>query len=189
MGQAYLAAGGRIAHTRRMFADLLAANATYAENFAFGHLRAEPLRQLTVVTCMDARIDALAALGLREGDAHILRNAGGRVSDDVLRSLLVSTHVLGVRNVVVMHHTDCGMAKLDRNEVRQLLADVAEEDWQSLDLLTIEDREQALREDVERVRTSALLPDVAVVGCVYDVAAGRVHEVVREAPDAAASQA
>jgi carbonic anhydrase len=161
-----------------MFADLLHANATYADDFAFGHLHREPQRALTVVTCMDARIDALAVLGLHEGDAHILRNAGGRVSDDVLRSLLVSTHLLGVRNIVVMHHTDCGMASLDRHEVRQLLTEVTEEDWESLDLLTIEDREQALRNDVERVRTSALLPDVAVVGWVYDVVTGRIHEVV-----------
>lgn len=161
-----------------MFNNLIQANAAYAEDFAYGDLRPEPLRHLTVVTCMDARIDALAAFGLREGDAHILRNAGGRVSDDVLRSLLVSTHVLGVRNVVVMHHTDCGMAKLDRHQVRQLLPDVSEEDWQGLDLLTIEDHEQALRDDVERVRTSTLLPEIAVVGWIYDVGTGRIREVV-----------
>lgn len=164
-----------------MFADLLRSNATYADQFAFGDLHREPRRHLTVVTCMDARIDALAVLGLHEGDAHILRNAGGRVSEDVLRSLLVSTHLLGVRNVVVMHHTDCGMATVDRQEVRQLLTEVTEEDWQSLDLLTIDDREQALRDDVERVRTSTLLPDLAVVGWIYDVASGRVREVVDQA--------
>lgn len=166
-----------------MFNDLLTANAAYADNFRFGDLGREPQRHLTVVTCMDARIDALAVLGLHEGDAHILRNAGGRVSDDVLRSLLVSTHLLGVRNVVVLHHTQCGMASIDHHEVRQLLTEVTEEDWQGLDLLTIDDRERALRDDVQRVRTSTLLPEVAVVGWVYDVATGRIREVV--GPEAA----
>ena len=165
-----------------MFAELLDANATYAEAFTLGDLPVPPRRKLVVVTCMDTRIDPLAVLGLPPGDAHILRNAGGRVSDDVLRSLLVSTHLLGARNVVVMHHTDCGMAKVDRNAVRELLSDIDEEDWRELDLLTIDDREQALRDDVERVRTSPLLPQVAVVGWVYDVSTGRVTEVVGEAP-------
>lgn len=161
-----------------MFTDLQTANATYADDFALDHLEAQPQRQLTVVTCMDTRIDVLAALGLEVGQAHILRNAGGRVSDDVLRSLLVSTHVLGVRNVVVMHHTKCGMASVDRSQIRRLLGDVPEQDWQALDLLAIDDADQALRDDVERVRTSPLLPQVAVVGWVYDVETGRVREVV-----------
>lgn len=180
MDEAYLAAGGRITHTRRMFSDLLAANAAYADKFSFGHLGPEPQRQLTVVTCMDTRIDPLAVLGLATGEAHILRNAGGRVSDDVLRSLLVSTRKLGVRNVVVMHHTQCGMASLGPDEVRELLSEINDDASRGLDLLTIDDPEQALRDDVERVRTSPLLPDVAVVGWVYDVATGRVHEVAGE---------
>lgn len=165
-----------------MFSDLQLANATYADSFASGDLASEPQRQLTVVTCMDTRIDPLAVLGLQVGDAHILRNAGGRVSDDVLRSLLASTHLLGVRNVVVMHHTGCGMANVDRAAVRKLVSDVPEEDWQEIDLLSIDDHEQALRDDVERVRTSPLLPQVAVVGWIYDVGTGRVREVVGEAP-------
>lgn len=161
-----------------MFSELLRANAAYTDGFALGHLTAPPQRQLTVLTCMDTRIDPLAVLGLRPGDVHILRNAGGRVSDDVLRSLLVSTHVLGVRNIVVMHHTACGMASVEPDEIRQLLGDVPEEVWQEVDLLAIDDEDRALREDVERVRSSVLLPEVAVVGWVYDVASGRVREVV-----------
>ena len=164
-----------------MFADLLDANATYARSFSLGDLQAPPRRQLAVVTCMDTRIDPLTVLGLPPGDAHILRNAGGRVSDDVLRSLLASTHLLGVRHVVVMHHTACGMANLDRAEVRKLVSHVPEDDWQEIDLLSIDDHEQALHDDVERVRTSPLLADVAVVGWLYDVGTGTIREVVGEA--------
>lgn len=173
-----MVSGVRIANTAHMFDQLLAANAAYAEGFAFGDLPRTPARHLAVVTCMDARIDALAVLGLHEGDAHILRNAGGRVSQDVVRSLLVSTRLLGVSTVGVMHHTDCGMASVDRHELRELVNDVDDEDWESLDLLTIDDRTQALRDDVEQVRTSALLPQLDVAGLLYDVATGRVSRLI-----------
>jgi carbonic anhydrase len=157
-----------------MFDDLLAANATYAAGFSDGDLPRQPARRLTVVTCMDARIDVYAALGLSPGDAHVLRNAGGRVTSDVLRSLFVSTHLLGVRSIVVMHHTACGMADLDPDEVRARTRSVPREEWAKLDLLPIDDPLRDLADDVALVRGSALLGDVEVAGFMYDVATGAI---------------
>nr|MDQ3757891.1 carbonic anhydrase [Actinomycetota bacterium] len=92
------------------FEELLAANHAFAEGFGLGHLAGPPVRALAVLTCMDARILPLQMFGLAPGDAHVVRNAGGRASDDAIRSLLVSTHRLGVRSIAVVHHTECGMA-------------------------------------------------------------------------------
>lgn len=161
-----------------MLDRLLAANAEYAATFDGSGLERRPALRLVVVTCMDARIDTLAALGLKPGDAHVLRNAGGRISDDVIRSLVVSTHVLGVDTVVVMHHTECGMATINRREVKALLGDIAEEHWEEFDLLAIDDQQQALRDDVAAVRDSPLLPPVDVAGLIYDVRSGSVQQVV-----------
>lgn len=161
-----------------MFDDLLAANTSYAKTFAHDHLERDPARRLVVVTCMDARIDTLAVLGLQEGEAHILRNAGGRVSEDVIRSLVVSTHLLGVRWVLVMHHTECGMATISQRNVRELLSDIADEHWEGFDLLEIADQLEALRADVAAVQQSPLLPAVDVAGVIYDVRTGRINRVL-----------
>lgn len=161
-----------------MFDELLDANARYAESFGFGDLPRDPSRRLVVVTCMDARIDTLAVLGLKPGQAHVLRNAGGRVSDDVIRSLLVSTRLLGVQHVLVMHHTGCGMASISRREVREILADIDEEHWEHFELLEIGDQQAALREDVTAVRESPLLGSLDVAGAIYDVRTGRVDRVL-----------
>lgn len=161
-----------------MFDELLDANERHAATFAAGHLPPEPARRLVVVTCMDARIDVLAVLGLQPGDAHVLRNAGGRVSDDVIRSLLVSTRLLGTRIVVVMHHTECGMSKISQRDIDELLGDISEEHRETFDLLAIEDQQQALRADVDAVRTSPLLPEVEVAGFLYDVTTGQVQRVL-----------
>ncbi|MPZ72989.1 MAG: carbonic anhydrase [Nitriliruptorales bacterium] len=158
--------------------DLLAANVRYAEAFDAGHLPREPARRLVVITCMDARINPAAALGLRPGDAHVLRNAGGRVSDDVIRSLVVSTGLLGVTTVIVMHHTGCGMAAISKRDVQAVLSDISEEHWEAFDLLAIEDQHQALREDVDAVLQSRLLPPLQVTGLIYDVATGRVQQML-----------
>ena len=161
-----------------MIDDLIAANARYAAAFDAAHLPAEPARRLLVLTCMDARIDALTVLGLQPGDAHILRNAGARVSDDVIRSLVVSTRVLGVNAVVVMHHTECGMAKISQRDVREMLSDVDEHHLEDFDLLAIADQEQALHADVDAIARSPLLPDVTAWGLLYDVMTGRVEQKV-----------
>lgn len=161
-----------------MFDELIAANAIYASQFEAHDLPPRPAKRLLVVTCMDARIEPLAILGLTLGDAHVLRNAGARVSDDVIRSVLVSSRVLGVAQVVVMHHTGCGMATISRQAADELLADIAEEHLESFDLLAIGDQKQALRDDVAAIRTSPLLPPLDVAGLIYDVESGTVQREV-----------
>jgi carbonic anhydrase len=156
---------------------LLAANRRYAERFALGGLPARPRLGLAILTCMDARIDPLALLGLAPGDAHVIRNAGGRVSADALRSLLVSTAVLGVREVLVLHHTGCGMIAEDptlRGGIRSGGGDPA-----GLELLAMPDPDAALREDVWAIRSSPRLPaGIVVSGARYDVASGLVQQVL-----------
>jgi len=156
---------------------LLDANASYAPN----HVTlpdARPSRQLAVVTCMDARIDVLAALGLAVGEAHVLRNAGARVTEDVLRSLALSTHVLGVDTAVVMQHTQCGLAGVTDEELRARTG-------AELEFLPIDDHTAALRADVELLAgTPYLGPLTTIGGFLYDVESGRLDDVVRwERPD------
>lgn len=160
-----------------MFDELQANNRDYAQRFDAGAMTAPPARAVLVLTCMDARIDPLAVLGLTLGDAHVLRNAGGRVSDDAIRSMLVSSGLLGVNRIVVMHHTGCGMASIDRTDVEALLADIDDEHLESFDLLAIDDPVQAVRDDVEAVRTSPLLPDLDVAGFLYDVKTGLIERI------------
>jgi carbonic anhydrase len=151
---------------------LLAANEAYAAARA-NVADATPSRHLAVLTCMDARIDVFAALGLHLGEAHVLRNAGGRVTDDVLRSLALSCHVLGVDTIVVMQHTRCGLAGVTDEELRTRTG-------ADLGFLPIDDHRAALREDVERLAgTPFLAPVRTIAGVVYDVESGRLDDVVR----------
>jgi carbonic anhydrase len=159
--------------------ELLAANAAFAEKFDQGDLPGKPSRRFAVVTCMDARIDPIAALGIELGDAHVLRNAGAVVSDDVLRSLTVSHWMLGAQEVFVIGHTSCGMQRPSLNDdLRRRLADEAGADASNLDFLPFEDVDESVRSSVERVREWPLLPESFVAtGMVYDVATGRVRPV------------
>jgi carbonic anhydrase len=151
---------------------LLAANKAYAAARA-NVADARPSRRLAVVTCMDARIDVFAALGLHLGEAHVIRNAGGRVTDDVLRSLALSSHVLGVDTVVVMQHTKCGLAGVTDQELqRRTGAD--------LGFLPIDDHAAALRDDIELLISKPYLEPVGIIaGFVYDVESGDIDDVVR----------
>lgn len=151
---------------------LLAANQAYAAARA-QVAEARPSRRLAVVTCMDARIDVFAVLGLHLGEAHVIRNAGGRVTDDVLRSLALSTHVLGVETVVVMQHTKCGLAGVTDDELRSLTG-------ADLGFFPIDDHAAALREDIEQLAAKSYLePLGSIVGFVYDVETGEIDDVVR----------
>jgi len=135
---------------------------------------APPRLALTIVTCMDARIVPLGALGLDIGDAHVLRNAGGRVTDDVLRSLAVTCGVYDVREVAVIHHTDCGMVRPE-TDIRDAIRTATGTEGPA-DLRMIVEAERELRDDVEAVRTCAYLPtDLRVWGVRYDVRTGRLH--------------
>src|SRR4051812_39365418 len=151
---------------------LLTDNQVYADARAnIGDAR--PGRRLAVVTCMDARIDVFAALGLHLGEAHVIRNAGGRVTDDVLRSLAISTHVLGVDTVVVMQHTKCGLAGVTDDELQQRTG-------ADFEFLPIDDHVGALREDIDLLIAKPYLTTLEVIaGFVYDVETAGVTDVVR----------
>jgi carbonic anhydrase len=158
--------------------DLLASNAHYAEAFDGGGLAAAPARRLAVVTCMDTRLDVFAMLGLHLGDAHVIRNAGGRVTDDVLRSLIVSVEILGTTMVAVIQHTDCGMAKITDDELRALVRERRGADPEPVKFLTIDDHSDAIRGDVAALRGSPFLPsDLEVQGFLYDVRTGRLAPI------------
>src|SRR3954463_2211576 len=132
-----------------------------------------PLRRLAVVTCMDARIDVFAALGLHLGEAHVIRNAGGRVTDDVLRSLALSIHVLGVDTVVVMQHTKCGLAGVSDEDLRRRTG-------ADLGFFPIDDHAAALKEDVDLLSGTPFLgPLVNIAGFIYDVESGLIDDVTR----------
>ena len=155
------------------FADLFAANAEYASGFDLGALAAPPSRHVAVVTCMDARIDPLAIFGLAAGEAHVLRNAGARVTPDVLRSLVKSVNQLEVTRIAVMHHNDCGAAKIVLSELRAKVTEATGHDPADVDFHLIGDQEAALRTDVEAVQHCPYLPTgTEVVGLLYDVTTG-----------------
>lgn len=155
------------------FDDLLIANTAYADAFTLGALAAAPRRQLAVVTCMDCRIDPLAIWGLEPGDAHVLRNAGARVTDDVLRSLVKSVNQLGVTRVAVMHHSDCGAAKIVLSELRQKVQATTGNDPEDVEFHLIDDPAATLAADVEALRVHPYLPPgTAVAGFYYDVTTG-----------------
>ena len=155
-----------------------AANDRYAATFTKGDLPMPPARRLVILTCMDARIDPAQAFGVAEGDAHVVRNAGGRASEDAIRSLIISTQLLGTREVLVVHHTDCGMLTFTNEQLRERLRTALGADASHVDFLPFPDLEQSVRDDVAAIRASPLLPDdLEVRGFVYDVRSGRLREV------------
>jgi carbonic anhydrase len=156
--------------------ECLQANQQYAAAFDKGSLAMPPGRHVAVVTCMDARLDPARFLGLQEGDAHVIRNAGGRAAD-AIRSLVISQQLLGTREVVVIHHTDYGMLTFTDDQLRQKLRE--DLGAQTTDaFLPFSDLEQSVREDVAAIRTAPLLlKDVPVRGFIYDVRTGRLQEV------------
>lgn len=161
------------------FDDVLAANAEYARSFALKGLAPTAARGLAVVTCMDSRIEPLAMLGLQPGDAKIMRNAGARVSDDVLRTLVLAVHLLGVTRVLVVPHTGCRMAQSSDDDVHELIRRTRGIDTRSLDFRTTPDQLASLAEDVTRITAHPMLPkDLAVGGAMYDVETGVLTRVV-----------
>ncbi|MFH0915828.1 MAG: carbonic anhydrase [bacterium] len=177
--------------------EILAANADYAAGFGEkGEQSGRPGRHFAILTCMDARLDPARFAGLVEGDAHVIRNAGGRASDDAIRSLVISCKLLGTREWFVIHHTDCGMETFTDEVMRKLLrsslkcASMDAIGWhdtgggggsaegEHISWLTIADREQSLVEDVQRIRHHPLVPqDIPIYGYMYCVHSGRLVEV------------
>ena len=159
--------------------SVLEANQRFAESFDKGELEIPPARNIAVLTCIDARIDPAKALGLEIGDAHVIRNAGGRATDDAVRSLLISSWLLGTREFLVIHHTDCGMEKFTDDAVAEIIAERSGEDVSHVDFLTFGDLDQSVRDDVQRIRSLSQIPaDATVSGHVYDVRTGTLREVV-----------
>ena len=157
--------------------ETLLANKVYAKNFTKGQLPMPPARRLTVVACMDARLDPARVLGLEEGDAHVIRNAGGRVSD-ALRSLAISQTLLGTREVMFIHHTDCGMLTFSDESIRKQLRSERGIDADHVAFLPFADLDQSVRDDIRVYRQSPLvLQDIVVRGFTYDVRTGSLREV------------
>ena len=163
------------------FEEFKRANERYAAGFDKGDLPIPPARKVAVVTCMDARLHPEEFLGLELGDAHVIRNAGGRVSDDAIRSLVISERLLGTEEIVVIHHTDCGMVTFRNEDLAAKIKQDLDVDASGYDFLPFSDLEKGLREDVEKIRASELIPDdIEVHGAVYDVKTGELREVVRD---------
>ncbi|MGK2948498.1 MAG: beta-class carbonic anhydrase [Acidimicrobiales bacterium] len=161
-----------------MFQDLLAANARFADGREPVTISGQAQKGLAVVTCIDTRIDPLEMLGLVNGDAKILRNAGARVTDDVLRSLGLASRLLGVTRVALIQHTDCRMASATQQDVEAVFTE-AGVDPAGWDFLTIDDQVATLTSDLERIRSCPLVADgVVMAGFIYDVVHGRLTEVV-----------
>ena len=157
--------------------ELLQNNAEFARSFSNGDLPMPPSRNLAVIACMDARLDVYALLGLREGEAHVIRNAGGVVSEDAIRSLAISQRLLGTREVVLVHHTDCGMLTFTDDQVK---ADIEAETGvrPHFALEAFSDLEGDIHQSIARIKASPFVPHRdAVRGFVYDVRTGALQEV------------
>lgn len=159
------------------FSDILTANANYAidhEELANGQAR----RGLAIVTCIDTRIDPLAAFGLIPGDAKVIRNAGARVTDDVLRTLIIASHVLGVNRIALIQHTDCGVAKNTQETIVEVVEDLTHQSVGDLDFLAIDDQIATLATDADKIRTCKLLPTGIEVGeFMFDVVSGKLTQL------------
>lgn len=157
--------------------DFLQANGQYAESFEDGGKPMPPAKKVAVVACMDARLDAGGVLGLEVGDAHVIRNAGGVVTDDVIRSLVISQRLLGTREIVLMHHTDCGMLTFRDDEVKQQIVDDTGLRPQFA-LEAFSDLDDDVRQSIGRIKASPFIPHTDQVrGFVYDVDTGKLREV------------
>ena len=160
------------------FADVLQANSKFATTFEDEHLTGTARKGLAIVTCIDSRINPLAVVGMKAGDAKILRNAGARVTDDVLRTLVLATYLLAVDRVLVMPHTDCRMASGDEESIHRSIEERHGVDTRDVEFRMVSDQRAALVADVESIRKYAILPrSLKVAGAIYNVATGELEPV------------
>lgn len=157
------------------FSEIFAANEQFAQSFQASDLTGRAAKGLAIITCMDSRIDPLRVVGMKPGDAKILRNAGARVTEDVLRTLVLATHLLNVERILVMPHTDCRMASGTESEVHAAIKEISGIDTRSIEIRTVSDQVAALEIDVLRIRSFPFLPKgIEVVGAIYDVKSGKL---------------
>jgi len=157
------------------FENFLKANQAYVELHGDLHLSIKPKTKVAIVTCMDSRLHVAPALGLALGDAHILRNAGGRVTEDMIRSLVISQQQMGTREIVVLHHTDCGAQTFNNEDFQEHLKCELGVDVSGQDFLPFQDIDESVREDMKLLRECPLIPDdVIISGAIYDVDTGRM---------------
>jgi len=161
-----------------VFDEMLAHNVRYAETFGLGHLQTPPVRKLVILTCMDSRMDLEQLLGLQVGDAHMIRNAGGLATDDAVRSLLLSTHLLGTRSIAIIQHTECGLLSITDEQMRFRLSSEMGKDASHLQFHAFTNLDSNVSDQVKRVREHPFLPrNIQVRGFVYDVKKGSLREV------------
>ena len=159
--------------------ELVAANEQFAQSYTLGQLPMPPARHVAVLACMDARLHPEKVLGIGIGDAHVIRNAGGVITDDEVRSLTISQRLLGTREIVLIHHTDCGMLTFTNQDLHKKLVEETGADASHIDFLPFSDLAQSVRDDVQTITSSPFInPDAKVTGYIYDVATGRLEQVV-----------
>jgi len=161
------------------FEDIFMANAQYVKDFQLSGLTGQAARGLAIVTCIDSRIAPLAIMGMQPGDAKIIRNAGARVTDDVLRTLVLATHLLNVSRILVMPHTDCRMASGTEAEIHAAILEKSGVDTRSIEIRTVRDPLEALEIDLDRIRSFPLLAaNIEVAGAIFNVATGELRSFV-----------
>jgi carbonic anhydrase len=171
-----------------IYEENLAANQQYAEKFTLGHLPMPPARKLAIVACMDARLTVEQFLGLKTGDAHIIRNAGGLVTEDAIRSLIISSYLLGTRTYYVIQHTDCGMLTFTDAKLREQLKTETGHDASHLHFHSFSDVEKSVKKQLQTIRSNPFLPrGIDVHGFVYDVRMGKLSEISEAAEEARAA--
>ncbi|KAK7210885.1 hypothetical protein V2G26_018063 [Clonostachys chloroleuca] len=161
---------------RSVIPEFEAANQKYVASFTKGNLPLPPGRKVAIVACMDARLDPAKVLGLEEGDAHVIRNAGGRTVDG-LRSLVISQQLLGTREIVIIHHTDCGMLTFTDTEIKSKIRNELSENADHIAFLPFHDLRQSVLDDIEIIKKSPLVLDVPITGYIYDVKTGKLEKV------------
>ena len=162
----------------RGFEDIYSANRRYVEDFQSSELTGQAARGLAIVTCIDSRIAPLAIMGMQPGDAKIIRNAGARVTEDVLRTLVLATHLLNVSRILVMPHTDCRMASGTESEIHAAIFEKSGVDTRSVEIRTVRDQLKALEVDLDRIRSFPLLAaNIEVAGAIFDVSTGALNPI------------
>jgi carbonic anhydrase len=158
--------------------DFLSANEKYAETFKDGDLLASPSKKIAVLSCMDARISINDILGLKLGDAHVIRNAGGIATDDAIRSLIISHELLGTEEFIVINHTDCGMLKFKDEELQKKISEKFNINASSLKFYCFPNLEENVREQIKKIKLSPFFPNVPIHGYIYNVKTGKLNNVV-----------